>query len=314
VTPATPETSSRAVAICVATLGRPNSLVRCLEGISRLVPADDVAIRVLVVDNDHRGPARDVVDRVRQSSPWPIDYVIEPVRGIPQARNRALARTVGADAVAFIDDDEVPQPLWLQAIVRRWRRGGADVLIGPSVPVFDVEPPGWVRDGAFFEPPRHPDDSPLPYWFCRTSGVLIDRGALPDGPEVFDERFRFTGGSDTDLFERMARQGRTFTWVADALIDQLVPPTRATPAWLAGRAYRIGSNRSLFLLARGASRPRLIASTVIHAPAAIVRARPNLRRGRSGLVRFAQVLAEQAGQITGAVGIRHHPYRRPDGS
>ena len=44
---------------------------------------------------------------------------VEGRRGIPQARNAAVAVALErADFVAFIDDDEVPSPLWLAELLR----------------------------------------------------------------------------------------------------------------------------------------------------------------------------------------------------
>jgi glycosyltransferase involved in cell wall biosynthesis len=59
---------------------------------------------------------RAVCEELNAELPWPVRYEIEPRRGIPFARNRAVACVVDeADFVAFIDDYEEPMPSWLEA-------------------------------------------------------------------------------------------------------------------------------------------------------------------------------------------------------
>src|SRR3989304_3999768 len=79
------------VAICVATYKRPIMLWRLLEGISRLTFRDQQPqIRIIIVDNDVEQSARQVCDDWRLKLRWPLDYQVEPRRGIPFARNKAL--------------------------------------------------------------------------------------------------------------------------------------------------------------------------------------------------------------------------------
>ena len=50
---------------------------------------------VIVVDNDYRESARNVVSRHSQDSSVPIYYQVEPEQNISLARNRALRSTGG---------------------------------------------------------------------------------------------------------------------------------------------------------------------------------------------------------------------------
>ena len=64
--------------------------------------------RFVVVDNDADESSRAVVTAAKL--PWPVVYVVEPERGIPFARNRAVREAADSDFVVFIDDDEIPEP------------------------------------------------------------------------------------------------------------------------------------------------------------------------------------------------------------
>jgi glycosyltransferase involved in cell wall biosynthesis len=307
------------VAICVLTFRRPEGLARCLAGLAALTPPGGVrpGVRIVVVDNDPSASGRQVVEAARHTSPWPIDYVVEPRRGIPHARNHALVAAGDATLVGFVDDDEVVEPGWLAAMLRAWTDTDADVLMGASTPRFDPGAPGWIVRGGFFDAPRFATGAPFPVEYARTSGVLLARRALPAGPAVFDPRF--AAGSDADLFERLRSAGRRFVWVDDAVVVVDVPPSRARASWLVQRAYRIGNARSLQLVTGGASLPRRarrIAGALVLVAIGVVRAAPSaVREGwRIGCMRMLAHLADGVGLVTGALGVRYDEYRRVHGN
>src|SRR5436190_17703176 len=96
------------VAIAVCTAARPKMLRACLDSIISQDPPPDSEIDVLVIDNNKTPDARPVTESVAAAHPYVIRYVHEPEPGIPLARNRAVHESLalGADWIAFIDDDE----------------------------------------------------------------------------------------------------------------------------------------------------------------------------------------------------------------
>lgn len=102
--------------VAVCTRDRPEQIEACLAALTRLEPAPD---RVLVVDNAPRVPCREVVER------YGFDYAVEPLPGLDNARNRAIA-LCGTEIVAFTDDDCRPIPGWLACLDRRF----ADLATG----------------------------------------------------------------------------------------------------------------------------------------------------------------------------------------
>jgi cellulose synthase/poly-beta-1,6-N-acetylglucosamine synthase-like glycosyltransferase len=94
--------------VVIATRGRHGALSRCLAGVALQVAP---ALEVVVVDNTEGDPAtREVAGESRAR------YIVEPVRGVSRARNRG-ARAARGDVVAFVDDDAVPEPDWLSALL-----------------------------------------------------------------------------------------------------------------------------------------------------------------------------------------------------
>jgi len=230
------------VSICIPTYRRGGSLRQLLSGVRELsfckVPPPD--IRIFVVDNDASESARETCQSARL--PWQLKYVVEPRRGIAQARNRAIRESTGADFVAFIDDDEVPVSSWLDELLWTRAASGADVVCGPVLPNFAGDVPEWVRTGGFFDRETyHSDSSPDG---CRSGNVLIHRSVF-DTVEMFDERFGLTGGEDTQFFLRVRLAGHTIAASHEAAVYEGVSTARANLRWVLRRAYQSGNSWAL---------------------------------------------------------------------
>jgi succinoglycan biosynthesis protein ExoM len=296
----------RDATICVTTYKRPVGLARLLEAIGKLEVPDGWEFDVVVVDNDPAGSAREVVEAARGLT---VRHVLEPERGIAQVRNRAVLETSASVWIAFLDDDEWPEPTWWRRLVEQAERG-ADVVIGPSEPVFEQDPPAWIREGGFFERERFATGAVIPYWLARTSGVLIRRAAFEHlGPHPFDERCALNGGEDVRFFGMLDREGTRIVWVDDAIVKELVPVTRSNAGWLLRRAFRTGNSRSVTLQLEGAGvllRARRVLRGLLDIVIGLGRA---VGAGnKAGRMRGVTHSALGIGLIAGAFGVRYDEY------
>jgi glycosyltransferase involved in cell wall biosynthesis len=302
------------VAVCACTYLRPRGLERLLGGLAAVEPPEGVAVEVVIVDNDAAASGRPVVDGARPGFPFPLRYVVEPERGIVAARNAAVAAADGADAVAFLDDDEWPSPRWLAELVRVGEAAGASVVTGTVEPVFDVEPPSWVRRGRFFERPRHADGERITY--ARTSNVLIEGAALAAHSPPFVDTGS-DGGEDTHLFRRLHLEGRPIVWADDATVYESVPASRVTPRWIVLRQYRYGLTRSAVLRSLGGSPWRVVRRVALGALTVLrglVQVLGAVRGGRAAAVRGLATMALGVGLVLGLAGVGHDQYREVHGS
>ena len=113
------------VAIC--TRERPEQLARTLAAVARLA---DAGHRILVVDNaPNTTRTREVVARFPG-----VCYVCEPIPGLNVARNRAM-REATTDLVAFTDDDAVPEPEWLDALIANFSDPRVQCATGLTLPI-----------------------------------------------------------------------------------------------------------------------------------------------------------------------------------
>ena len=305
------------VCVCVITYLRPEGLERLLRSVGRL-ELDDVpaGLSVVVIDNDEAGSARAVVERWAATAPWPVHYDIEPARGIPMARNRALRTALTAaaeppDFVVWMDDDEEADPQWLRHALATQAETGADVVMGPGIPAFEAGVPDWVRTSGLLEGERFVTGRPYPYFHSRTSGILVRTSVLP--AEGFDERMALCGGSDRVFFTRIQRAGGRFVWDDRARMVDHVPASRARLPWLLRRWYRTGVTRSLTLLYLDAPGPlrraRRVAGGMALAGRGAVLAVAAIPKGRVAMLRRVRIVMLGIGAAVGALGVQYHEYR-----
>jgi len=306
-------TAARGVAICIATHRRPRGLERLLKSLERLTftHGSEPAVGIIVVDNDPAGTASGVCAGLGQTYRWPLMYVAERRRGIPFARNAAVrtARSRGAELLAFIDDDEVPEPAWLDELIVALTEYKADVVTGPVLPRFEVEAPAWVHRGRFFELSRHETGTYLDRAY--TNNVLVHSRVFDALPTPFDERKALSGGTDTHLFLRLADAGHRIVWSDRAVVHEWIPATRLTTNWLVRRAFRTSSNWSSCerelrpsLLGRAAR----IAKALGRIGQGMILLPVGLLAGRHLLVRSLQCLSMGAGSLAGMVGWEYDEY------
>jgi GT2 family glycosyltransferase len=230
------------VDICILTYRRPQSLLRLLGALQELsFPGEPPELRVVVVDNDPDESAREICQDAGSWLSAPLVYVVEKRRGIPQARNAALVASLGhSDFLAFVDDDEVPEPHWLAELLRVQRARSADAVAGPVVPRFEPGTECWLTRGGLFERPRHATGTRIDYAY--TGNVLVRTAALAEMDAFFDEELALSGGSDSEFFERFAASGRRIVWADAAIAHEAVPASRVSVRWLLRRAFRVGSS------------------------------------------------------------------------
>jgi GT2 family glycosyltransferase len=239
------------VAICIPSFRRPRSLERLLAAIEKL--ETDAAVTVTVADNDaeaHEG--LDLCHRVAASYRWRLDAFIAPDRGIAQARNALTERMLATSAqfVAMLDDDEWPDPRWLDAFLKVQAATGADALHGAVLPVFETRPRASVAECDGMASQRGVTG---PCGMIRSSAnILLTRACFEEmAKPCFDPAFGLSGGEDCDFFTRLKAQGRRFAYADEAAVSAYVPASRATLSWALKRAYRVGnSDMRVFLKTR----------------------------------------------------------------
>ena len=234
---------SKRIDICVCTFRRPQ-LADTLRSLAKLRVPDGYATAILVADNDDIPSARSLVGTLVEELGVPMRYLHCPARNISLARNACLDAS-SAEFVAFIDDDEIATPDWIDHLVKTAERDGSDVTLGPVRARYGDDAPDWMRLGEFL--------STYPVWVRGriqtgyTCNVLLRRTS----PSIAGRRFSLargqTGGEDTQFFDEVFRLGGALSFASDAWVEESVPSARASFRWLARRRFRVGQTHGHLL-------------------------------------------------------------------
>lgn len=202
-------------------------LAALLESLQRLDPATPPR-EVIVVDNDVNRSAEPVILEARQKG-LAVQYHVEPVRSIALARTCSV-RSAQGNWIAFVDDDEVADPLWLLELWRQTEAGAVDAVFGVVEPRFEPGAPAWICS-AYPSKDRVTGEK-VPHWEGTTANALVRRSAMLALGDLFSAEYGLTGCEDSELFRRMAERGSYFVGAHAAITRETIPAHRTTVRYL----------------------------------------------------------------------------------
>lgn len=231
------------ICVCVCTYLRPTELKRLLTALTHQETKGLFSYSIVVADNDDQRSAQGVVRDLATMSPTDVIYCVEPRRSIALARNMSIEHAKG-EAIAFIDDDEIPPCDWLFTLFKARIDYRAAAVLGPVRPQFDTKPPAWLLKSRLCDRPEHPSGFVISWTEGRTGNALIDMKCINGFSEVFRSCFNI-GGSDADLFYRIIKNGHKVVWCNEAVVYEAVPPHHWNRSYLIKRALLRGRNTQM---------------------------------------------------------------------
>lgn len=251
-------------------------------------------------------------------------------RGASGARNTGVAASHG-DVVAFLDDDAVASPTWLEALLRHFADPAVVGAGGGVVPLWAGPRPRWFPPEFYWAVGASYRGMPEDAAEVRNvwSGNMAIRRLAFDAIGGFREGFGKVGNrpcpEDTDLCLRAAAGGGQWMYEPAALAGHRVPPQRATVRYFLSRSLNEGRGKALLAglegSAQSTSAERRYTRRVL--PAGIARGlRDSIRGDLAGAARSLAIVAGlmlavmgfvsgRAGRITGNMVRRGRRLRRP---
>jgi succinoglycan biosynthesis protein ExoM len=315
------------VIIGVCTAKRPQMLRACLQSLASNSPPHNTIVELVVCDNEVGQNNRNGVLEFSRSCPFPVHYVHEPRRGIPQARNAVVAKAleVKASWLAFIDDDETAEPNWIAQLYNGAKAYAADAIGGPIIRDYPQKMPFWgvKRDPPPYAPIQEGEVVDMLPTYNAIASMRLFRHP-PDGMGLsFDESLAFSGGEDTRLGEQAVARGARMIWTNKAVVHEIVCYSRLTFAHNLRLAYHCGlyqfvlfesmpdvervTARIVFRALRGAASG--VVWVLLLPMLAIVSPPTFKQRALTSGRQFAYV----AGTLLGLTGIKSQYYRKVDG-
>lgn len=227
---ASPPIDASRICVCLCTCDRPEMLPQLFAALAaQTLPG---RLTVFVADNGAQPAEAVVADPGHDALTAVYRRVAET--GVTSARNAVMALAVdaGFEFLAFLDDDEVPSPAWLEELLKTALAARSDIVCGPVEPVFEGPPPGWALAGEFF---------------CKSgetlcsSNLLLRAGVLPrERGDWFYAEFGETGGGDREFLKRLVAGGARTAVAPDAVVRERVPAERLALRYMFRRGLRDG--------------------------------------------------------------------------
>jgi glucosyl-dolichyl phosphate glucuronosyltransferase len=232
------------ISVVVATWGREQYLLECLASV---LAQSYRAYEVVIVDQDRTRNLPDAIQR-RFGNDVRIRYLNIDQAGLSRARNAGVQHAKGV-VVAFIDDDAIAEPSWLEGIAEAFsRESNLGLLAGRIDPIWPRKRPEWYpREREFLlglydigeemcPMPEH--DLPVGSNMAGLRKVIMHCGG-------FDERFGFNhfrkrpliAGEDSLLGERVKKAGYALFYQPKAAVRHRIGAHKLTRKYFLRRHF-----------------------------------------------------------------------------
>lgn len=231
------------VALCICTFRRPEGLRKALARVEKL--DFDGELLVCVADNDAAGEGLAVCESLQENYRWPLYSTGVEESGISFSRNASsdLALSHSPDFVGFLDDDEWPEPDWLEQLLRVQSENDADAVGGPTISVFPENTPAAQQRNEYYGADLGVPDGAVCQLEAAGNFLIRASTLIEMGPEFFHPAFAKSGGEDLAFFMKMKQHGAKMHWAANAKMNEAVPSDRLSPEWLKKRVIVIANSR-----------------------------------------------------------------------
>ena len=244
------------ISAIICTHNRADLVTLAIQSLFRqTLPVDQ--FEIIVVNNASTDNTEMVIARLAAQAPKGLTYryIHEGRQGLSHARNAGVAQARGR-YVAFLDDDGIAVPGWLQAFIDTFALSDKIGAVGGPISAIWMKPrPQWISDrlAAYFSVL---DLGTQAHRYCPEKNewlgggnLAVLRSFLANGNQ-FSTRLGRTGKSllsneETHLLQRIVAQGLEAWYQPAAGIDHHVHAERVNRIWLLRRCFWQGVSNAV---------------------------------------------------------------------
>ncbi|MBI2887064.1 MAG: glycosyltransferase family 2 protein [Chloroflexi bacterium] len=229
--------------VCCYTLDRLDDIHAAVRSMMhQTLPPFEVVVAV-----DHN---RELLARLRQELPASVRIVLnDGLQGLSETRNVA-SRAATGDVLAFLDDDAVAEPDWLEHLVRPFEDPNVVAVGGHSIPRWEhggnprwlPEELYWIVGCSFKGMPMEGDQirNPLGCSMALRKTALEQAGMFETYIGGIGQRLK--GGEEAELSLRMTRRipGCRIVYAPRSVIHHKVAAWRTNLKWAFTKSYQEG--------------------------------------------------------------------------
>lgn len=233
------------ISAVICTYNRYNVLEKAIKSLEKqTLTASD--FEILIIDNS---PDFIVSEEVKKTYEHieNLKYIIEKTPGLSNARNVATELSK-SDFIAFLDDDAIATPQWLEKILEAIETFGdkVDVIGGRIDPIWEKLRPNWLGDellgnvsvvnwGGSCRVATEDE------WFAGANitfrvKALKEHGGFATNLGRKGSGAALLSNEESDLIDKIRASGRKLVYQPDAKVDHLVEEKRLNRSWFRRRA------------------------------------------------------------------------------
>lgn len=222
--------------ISIATITHAGSFVDLFNFLTELKPAIENysgECELLVINNsgqEYVEQTRELVEQARIEAVATVKVIGSVKNNIATARNIALEHAEH-DLLIYIDDDGFPVPQWLELLTATLRQEDAQMVAGPTLPLYLFETPDWVKTVDLHNARNRSTGQVIDK---TTAGNLMLRRSSVIG-EPFNEVYGESGGEDTEFLMRQFNAGLKLVWCKEAAVYEYIPKDKSSAKYFIKR-------------------------------------------------------------------------------
>jgi glycosyltransferase involved in cell wall biosynthesis len=240
------------ISAIICTRNRADYLRKAVQSLVDQTLSKDL-YEIIVVDNGSTDNTGQVVEEFDSPN---LRYIYEPVPGLSKARNTGWQNAQG-EYIAFLDDDAVADPHWLERYVSAFRTSEVmpGSIGGRANPIWEIPQPDWLSDRMLtILSVYHWSDEFAPLkddqWVAGCN-IAYPREVLEE-IDGFREDLgrignRLLSGEESFVRLQLDKRGYASMYHPDIIIGHHVSPGRLQKSWFRRHGYGAGQTEAFML-------------------------------------------------------------------
>ena len=201
------------ISVVIPTYKRPDLLIKCLTALSKqqLDPRD---FEVIIVSDGPDSMSMQLVKQWSFQVSLNMRFFQTPTKNGPAAARNKGWRHAKSAIIAFTDDDCLPQPYWLQALVLHYQQEEYLAFSGKTVVPLPDNPTDFACNTAHLQEAE----------FITANCACTRKSLWKTGG--FDERFKMAWREDSDLHFKLMKNHIKVVKIPEAVV---IHPVRSAP-------------------------------------------------------------------------------------
>ena len=230
------------LSVVICTYNRSDVLTICLQTIAKFYPKA-FEVDVIVVNNNSSDDTSTTLLYFSKKYAW-LSIIDESQQGLSHARNAGY-QSAKQDWILYLDDDSKIDRHLFDRVFIHIKSSTYKCVGGLYLPWYETKKPKWFHDKWASNQLKYIDVQPLQSNQFASGGVFLVHKDLLEKHDGFNPSFGMHGtrrwyGEETELQQRIRKNGDQIAYDPKMIIYHLVPSYKMRVSWQLRSSYHMG--------------------------------------------------------------------------